>query len=250
MSDVHWRASPNHTERRGGGVPVMVVLHYTGMESADSAIDRLCDPTVEVSAHYLIDSHGRVTQMVEEDRRAWHAGRSGWGGIEDVNSWSIGIELANEGPLCGFPPFPEPMMRATEDLLGTITQRWQIAPERVLGHACIAPGRKIDPGTKFDWRRLALGGNAVWMAPPLLPGTGAADAARFRQAARVFGYRVGQCIDESAEEWTPDLLAVWEAFALRFLAPTPLASSGPCPAGIEHLEALAERWPAVDPAGV
>lgn len=249
MSDVIWRESPNHTERRGGGVPALVVLHYTGMQSAQRAIDRLCDPSAEVSAHYLVDSHGRVTQMVDEGRRAWHAGRSGWGGIEDVNSWSIGIELANEGPLCGFPPFPEPMMLAAEDLIGAIRGRWQIAPERVLGHACIAPGRKTDPGAKFDWRRLALGGHAVWLPPPVSTSDGLADAERFRRAARTFGYPEDMDTQDRGEGWTSDLMAVWEAFALRFLAPSPLALLGPSAAGVEHLEALAQRWPVVDPAG-
>lgn len=249
MSDVIWRNSPNHTERRGGGVPTLVVLHYTGMETANSAVERLCDPSIEVSAHYLIDSHGRVVQMVDESRRAWHAGRSGWGGIEDVNSWSIGIELANEGPLQDFPPFSEPMMRATEHLVAGIRRRWMIAPERVLGHACIAPGRKIDPGAKFDWRRLALQGHGVWALPPSSPGAGTADARRFRRAAITFGYPVGPVTAVGENDWTPDLTAVWEAFALRFLAPSPLASLGPCPAGVEHLEDLARRWPVKNPIG-
>jgi len=156
------RPSPNFTERRGVDRPDMVVLHYTGMGSAEAAIERLCDPGPEVSAHYLIAEDGAVTRMVAEEMRAWHAGASRWGGIRDVNSHSIGIELANPGHHLGYPPFPEPQMAALEDLLTGILNRWNIAPERVVGHEHVAPGRKIDPGEKFDWRRLARQGLAAW----------------------------------------------------------------------------------------
>lgn len=154
--------SSNHGLRRDGAVPSLVVLHYTAMATAESALARLCDPAAEVSAHYLIAEDGRLFALVPEGARAWHAGVGSWRGRGDVNSWSIGIELANPGPLADFPPFPGPQMLALEALLDGIMARWGIGPEAVIGHSDMAPGRKADPGPKFDWRRLALGGRAVW----------------------------------------------------------------------------------------
>ena len=161
--------SPNFTERRGGvAAPDMVVLHYTGMDSAEAALARLCDPGPEVSAHYLIAEDGRIWRLVAEEMRAWHAGVSRWGEVEDVNSHSIGIELANPGHELGYPPFAAPQMAALETLLTGIQERWSIPPERVVGHEHVAPGRKIDPGERFDWARLARQGLACW--PIIDPG--------------------------------------------------------------------------------
>ncbi|WP_108482987.1 N-acetylmuramoyl-L-alanine amidase [Oceaniglobus ichthyenteri] len=139
----------------------MVVLHYTAMDSAARAGAWLCNPEAQVSAHYLIGSNGRITQMVDEAARAWHAGAGRWGAVGDVNSRSIGIEISNTG----LAPFPAPQMDAVERLLADIINRWAIPPHRVIGHSCMAPGRKIDPGPKFDWQRLARQGLAVWPAP-------------------------------------------------------------------------------------
>lgn len=150
--------SPNFGPRRGGARPDMVVIHYTGMESCAAAAARLCDPAAEVSAHYLLSEAGRVTALVPEDQRAWHAGAGGWGAVSDVNSRSIGIELANTGSA----PFSDPQMRALIGLLAAIRHRWSIPPERVIGHSDMAPGRKRDPGPRFDWRRLALEGQSIW----------------------------------------------------------------------------------------
>lgn len=136
----------------------MVLIHYTAMQTAQAALDRLCDPVPQVSAHYLISETGTVWQMVRDIDRAWHAGAGQWGDITDVNSHAIGIELANTG----FHPFPEPQIQALEALLDDLMARWSILPQRVLGHSDTAPGRKIDPGGRFDWRRLALQGRAVW----------------------------------------------------------------------------------------
>ncbi len=177
--------------------------------------------------------------MVREESRAWHAGRSAWSDIEDVNSWSIGIELANPGHHLGYPPFAEPQLRALENLLSGIVERWQIPPERIVGHSCIAPGRKIDPGEKLDWRRLALGGFGVWIDPPVVVDNTPGDAASFRNAADRFGYAV----DDGAG-WTEALQDVWQAFAMRFLGGSPLFGLPPTAGGVAHLEALAERWPA------
>lgn len=190
----HWHPSPNFTDRRGCSAPDLILLHYTAMTSAEAALDRLCDPQFEVSAHYLIAEDGRLWQMVREEDRAWHAGAGRWGDCVDVNSRSIGIELANAATH----PFPEPQMRALEDLLRGIMDRWSIPPERVVAHSDTAIGRKIDPGGRFDWRRLARQGLAVW------PQHG--EAGDFLLDARRFGY---DC--ETASE--QDVLT---AFRLRF----------------------------------
>lgn len=150
--------SPNHGERRGTDRPSLIVLHYTAMGSCAEARERLCDPEAEVSAHWLIDADGTTEQLVDESRRAWHAGAGSWDGADDVNSRSIGIELANPGDR----PFPEPQMAALELLLEQIMARWSIGPNGVIGHSDMAPGRKSDPGPRFDWKRLALQGLASW----------------------------------------------------------------------------------------
>lgn len=138
--------------------PELLVLHYTGMDSTDAALARLCDPAFEVSAHYLISPQGHVVQMVAEDQRAWHAGAGQWCGKDDINSRSIGIELANRGD----GPFAHPQMTALEGLMRQIMARWHIAPVDVIAHSDMAPDRKEDPGARFDWRRLALQGLALW----------------------------------------------------------------------------------------
>lgn len=233
--------SPNHGARRGVEVPDMVVLHYTGMTSCEAAAKRLCDPEAEVSSHYLIDADGRVLSLVPEERRAWHAGQGGWGVINDVNSHSIGIEIANPGHHDGYPPFPDAQMTSVAALLADILPRWNIPPERVIGHACMAPGRKIDPGEKFDWRRLAALGLSVWMDPDFSV-EGAAEADAFQRAARHFGYPA-----PDSGNWCPQTLAIWQAFSMRFLPGR--VSRDPDAVGVHHLQRLADRWPVVDPAG-
>ncbi|AHM04411.1 N-acetylmuramoyl-L-alanine amidase [Roseibacterium elongatum DSM 19469] len=173
--------SPNHGPRRGGHRPELVVLHYTAMTSCDAAERALCDPAREVSAHYLISRTGDVIQLVAEDRRAWHAGAGTWRGAEDVNSRSIGIELDNDG----FSPFAAPLMDALEDTLAGLLARWSIAPQGVIAHSDMAPARKSDPGPRFDWRRLARQGLAIW--PEWTPANGT-DPHAFRRDARAFGY--------------------------------------------------------------
>ena len=172
------QASPNFGARRDGARPSLIVIHYTAMPSCAAARARLCDPEAEVSAHYLISESGAVEALVPEEARAWHAGTGGWGATADVNSHSIGIELANPGDS----PFPEPQIAALERLLGEVMARWGIPPERVIGHSDMAPGRKRDPGPRFDWRRLALGGLSVWPE-----GQGDPDA-DFAASASALGY--------------------------------------------------------------
>ncbi|PLK27006.1 N-acetylmuramoyl-L-alanine amidase [Novosphingobium sp. TH158] len=145
--------SPNFNAR---ALPVsMVVLHYTGMQSADEALERLCSEEAGVSAHYLIDEDGTVTQMVAEENRAWHAGKSFWRGITDVNSASVGIELVNPGHEFGYRDFPNAQIEALLPLLADIKRRHGISRSNVVGHSDIAPTRKEDPGELFPWERLA-----------------------------------------------------------------------------------------------
>ena len=145
--------SPNQDERM---LPVsMVVLHYTGMKTAQEALERMCDPEAKVSAHYMIDTDGTVTSLVPEDRRAWHAGKSYWRGITDVNSASVGIELVNPGHEWGYVPFTDDQMIALMPLLADIVERYDVPRANVVGHSDVAPARKEDPGELFEWERLA-----------------------------------------------------------------------------------------------
>ncbi|MFS4580316.1 N-acetylmuramoyl-L-alanine amidase [Phaeobacter sp. C3_T13_0] len=156
-----WHPSPNFGARRDDLRPHLVVLHYTAMDSASAALERLCDPQYEVSAHYLIGSDGRLWQMVREAERAWHAGAGEWCGQDDINSRSIGIELDNRGNH----PFSAPQMARLEELLHGVLSRWDISPSGVIGHSCMAPGRKFDPGPRFDWERLARQGLSESVCP-------------------------------------------------------------------------------------
>lgn len=178
--------SPNHGARRGGVQPDMVVLHFTAMQSTKAALARLCDPGAQVSSHYLLAEDGTLLQLVPEARRAWHAGVGQWGDVTDVNSRSIGIEIANRGTH----PFAHAQMQALTGLLTEIVARHSIAPRNVIGHSDLAPGRKDDPGRRFDWRRLALMGLSVWPETPADDGgvCQPTDPCAFRAAARCVGY--------------------------------------------------------------
>jgi N-acetylmuramoyl-L-alanine amidase len=189
--------SPNFGPRRAGALPSLIVLHYTGMSSAAAARARLCDAQAEVSAHWLLDEAGRAEALVPEPLRAWHAGAGAWGPVTDVNSHSIGIELANPGDR----PFPERQMAALEALLRGIMARWAIPPARVIGHSDMAPDRKIDPGARFDWRRLARQGLAIW--PEAVPQAAHAAVPLAQSLARL-GYPAA----------APEILLA--AFRLRF----------------------------------
>jgi N-acetylmuramoyl-L-alanine amidase len=153
MIDAVDRPSPNFDERT---LPVtMLVLHYTGMPDAHSAIERLRDPEAKVSAHYVVDEDGSLLRMVPEKKRAWHAGRSYWRGIIDVNSASVGVEIVNPGHEFGYRPFPEEQMDTVCRLVADIRSRHRIPRANVVGHSDVAPARKQDPGELFDWARLA-----------------------------------------------------------------------------------------------
>jgi N-acetylmuramoyl-L-alanine amidase len=166
------RPSPNHNERRGGAHPDMIVLHYTGMRDTQAAISLLCTPASEVSAHYVVLEDGHIIQLVAEERRAWHAGAASWAGETDINSCSIGIEIANPGHEHGYPDFPKRQIAAVTALCRSIFTRHKIAPDRVLGHSDVAPARKQDPGEKFPWRVLADSGIGMWSKPAPISQTG------------------------------------------------------------------------------
>ncbi|WP_404713577.1 N-acetylmuramoyl-L-alanine amidase [Sphingomonas sp. MMS24-J13] len=179
--------SPNFDERT---LPIsIIVIHYTGMEDGASALARLRDPASKVSCHYLVTEDGQVARLVDEDKRAWHAGKSHWRGIDDVNSASIGIELVNPGHEHGYRPFPDAQMGALMRLMSQISERHGITRGNIVGHSDIAPTRKVDPGELFEWDRLA----AVRLALPRprkhLTDPEWSDAA-FLLALERFGYEV------------------------------------------------------------
>jgi N-acetylmuramoyl-L-alanine amidase len=153
MSVIIDTPSPNFDDR---SLPVtLLVLHYTGMRDAAEAIARLTNAEAKVSSHYLVAEDGQVLRLVAEDKRAWHAGRSHWRGIDDVNSASIGIEIVNPGHDWGYRPFPEAQMSALIPLVAEIVGRHGITRGNIVGHSDVAPARKQDPGELFDWERLA-----------------------------------------------------------------------------------------------
>lgn len=185
--------SPNHGERRRG--IDSLVLHYTGMPTAEGALERLREPAAEVSAHYFVHADGTILQLVPEARRAWHAGRSFWAGEEDMNSASIGVEIVHPGH--GEPrPYPPAQIEAVVALCRDICARRRISPYRVLGHSDIAIGRKIDPGEFFPWRELWRGGVGHFVepapltdGPALVLGSRGEEVAALQQALTIYGYK-------------------------------------------------------------
>jgi len=152
--------SPNHDERT---LPIsLLVLHYTGMENGKVALERMCDPKAKVSAHYMVEEDGRVFRLVDESRRAWHAGLSSWNGEKDINSASVGIEIVNGGHDFGLPHFPDVQIKAVISLCHDIMLRHQINDFNVVAHSDIAPTRKQDPGEKFPWPQLADANIGNW----------------------------------------------------------------------------------------
>jgi N-acetylmuramoyl-L-alanine amidase len=212
------RPSPNFGERRDGAVPDMIVLHYTGMATGQAAEDWLCDPVSEVSSHYLVHEDGRTVQMVREADRAWHAGKSSWQGVTDINSCSVGIEIVNPGHTLGYPDFPKRQIDAVIALCAGIVARHGIRPERVLAHSDIAPGRKIDPGEKFPWKRLFEAGIGhlapaapVRRGPALAEGDAGAAVEELQALLSLYGY--GVAITGGFDERTR---VVVEAFQRHF----------------------------------
>lgn len=177
--------SPNQDPRPEGAAIDILVLHYTGMRTADEALAHMCDPASKVSAHYCIDEVGTITRLVHEDRCAWHAGVSHWRGIQNINARSIGIELVNPGHEFGYIPFPEIQMTALVLLASAIMRRHRMPSRNVVGHSDIAPSRKQDPGELFDWKRLAGAGIGLWPQP-----AAEADLEDVAMLMETYGYNI------------------------------------------------------------
>ena len=193
VADV--RPSPNHDERKGK--PDIILLHYTGMQTGEAALERLCSPDSKVSAHYVVFEDGRIVQCVPEERRAWHAGVSSWGDDSDINSRSIGIEIVNPGHEFGYADFPLRQVAAVISLCKSIiTRRGPIAPDHVLAHSDVAPSRKQDPGEKFPWALLNESNIGHWVRPAPLDlegqkiqsGERGEHVRRLQRALKTYGY--------------------------------------------------------------
>lgn len=192
---VDMRPSPNAGERR----PNYVILHHTTNDTAEQALATLTSRVAQVSAHYLIARDGRIFYLVDELKRAWHAGDSYWGGNRDLNSSSIGIELDNNGN----EPFPDAQIDALIALLGDLSQRWNIPAANVLGHGDVAPGRKVDPSALFPWRRLAAAGFGLWCEPPYPAVAATADDALLLAALGYDVSRLPAAITAFKRRWAP-----------------------------------------------
>jgi len=225
---IHDLPSPNHDARPTGTPIDVLILHYTGMKTAQAAIDRLRDPAARVSSHYVVDEDGTILVLVPEERRAFHAGVSYWRGRSGLNDSSIGVEIVNPGHEFGYRDFPVLQLAAVCDLCLAILSRHPIPARNILGHSDVAPDRKEDPGEKFEWEALAQNGVGLWPADVPDPGTGGAvrDAASLssvRAALSEIGYRVAP---EGALD--PALAAVLRAFQRHW---RPEAVTGQADAG-------------------
>ena len=207
------KPSPNHDARTA---PIdILLLHYTGMRSGEAACARLIDADAKVSAHYLVYEDGCIDQLVPEARRAWHAGVSSWKGETDINSRSIGIEIVNPGHEFGYRDFPEAQIEAVIALCRDIVARHAIRPERVLAHSDIAPARKLDPGERFPWARLAAAGVGLWIEPTpisdgdtLVPGQRGEDITMLQTMLAKFGYAAA--LSGVYDEATRDIVTAFQ----------------------------------------
>lgn len=206
--------SPNFDDRPAGMPIDILLLHYTGMQNAEAAIDRLRDPAARVSSHYVIDEDGSVLRLVPEEKRAWHAGVSCWAGSRDINARSVGIEIVNPGHEFGYRHFPELQMRSVAALAQQIVAQHGIPARRVIGHSDVAPLRKQDPGELFDWQGLALQGVGLW--PELRPI--AWSDQEFLSALQSYGYDIdGPSASNPATARHAAVLAFQRHFAPRRL---------------------------------
>jgi len=199
--------SPNFNERK---LPIsMVVLHYTEMKPVQTALDRMCDPKAEVSAHYCITEEGEVIRLVDEDKRAWHAGLSYWRGHKDVNSASIGIELDHPGHDLGYRNFADAQIEALVPLLHRIMKEYDIPRANVVAHSDIAPARKMDPGELFPWERLAEYGLCLPRPQKLSADPVFDNDASFYLALERFGYDITdghKAVEAFQRRWRPELI--------------------------------------------
>ena len=210
--------SPNHGPRVGGAPVDILLLHYTQMQSGEAALNWLCDPRSKVSSHYLVFEDGRVVRMVDEERRAHHAGVAWWAGESDINSRSVGIEIVNPGHEGGYHPFPSAQIDVVIALCRDIIARQPIPPERVLGHSDVAPLRKQDPGELFPWQQLHGEGIGHYVVPEPINGrpslaSGAQGSAVgvLKKRFRKYGYGLAE-----TDEIDNEMMAVVTAFQRHF----------------------------------
>jgi N-acetylmuramoyl-L-alanine amidase len=208
--------SPNFDDRVGGP-PTIILLHYTGMQSGEAALDRLTSADSKVSSHYAVFEDGRIVQCVPEEKRAWHAGASYWACETDINSRSIGIEIVNPGHEFGYPDFPRRQIAAVISLCKSIiARRGPISPDRVLAHSDVAPSRKQDPGEKFPWELLSDSGVGHWVraapltvpGPTLSPGDGGEQVARLQRMLKDYGYGIDET--GSFDDKTRDVVTAFQ----------------------------------------
>jgi N-acetylmuramoyl-L-alanine amidase len=209
-------ASPN-LDKRKNGPPDMIVLHYTGMQSGQGALDRLTNAPSKVSSHYVVFEDGRIVQCVPEDMRAWHAGVSSWAGETDINSCSIGIEIINPGHEFGYADYPLRQIAAVIALCRTIiTRRGPISADRILGHSDVAPTRKQDPGEKFPWELMSESGVGHWVRPAPLDLVGTTlkhgdrgeGVLRLQRSLKAYGYGVSD--NGSYDDLTRDVVTAFQ----------------------------------------
>nr|HIL74870.1 N-acetylmuramoyl-L-alanine amidase [Rhodospirillales bacterium] len=197
--------SPNYNDRPPGTEIDILVFHYTGMPKPAQALERMCDPDVKVSAHYLIDKDGQLFQLISEEKRAWHAGISSWRNNYNINDRSIGIELANPGHEFGYQKFPTRQIDTLIEIAKDIIKRHPVPARNIIGHSDIAPARKKDPGEFFDWHKLALKGIGYWPESLKTENINQINASNFKLALQKYGYD------------TTDLPATILAFQRHFL---------------------------------
>jgi N-acetylmuramoyl-L-alanine amidase len=220
--------SPNQDDRPAGTPIDMLILHYTGMQSARAAVERLRDPAAKVSSHYVVDEDGEILRLVAEERRAYHAGVSYWRGNTELNARSIGIEIVNPGHEWGYRDFPVLQLAAVCDLCLSILSRHAIPARNIVGHSDVAPDRKEDPGEKFDWEQLARNDVGLW--PFDVPDLGTTEAVRDAEGLRVVRAALGEIGYRVAPEGAldPALSAVLRAFQRHW---RPEAVTGQADAG-------------------
>lgn len=196
---IESKPSPNFDSRPKDVLINLLVLHYTGMKTAEDALNHMCNPDSKVSAHYMIYEDGKIVQLVPEEKRAWHAGISCWHGRASLNDTSIGIEIVNPGHEFGYRPFTEEQMKSVIELSKDIISRNNIIPNNVVGHSDIAPTRKEDPGELFNWPLLAKEGIGLWPKKKIIwspqtvicaPGDESKEVLIMQKSLRKYGYYI------------------------------------------------------------